>query len=264
MRLPTRYRWVAAALAALVWTGCKTLEGGAEVGAPDYASDAESNLARGREALDGKNFLEAERYFEHVRSKYPFLEAAKEAELLLADTDFQRERYLEARDRYASFVKLHPTHPKLDYAAFRAALTHYKEIPSDLFILPPAAEKDQTEVKRTLAAMTDFMRQYPSSSYAEEAKKIVDAVKRRLAEHELYVAEFYAKREKWPAVVGRLTRVLREFSGLGFDERAYFGIYAAYVQMKDTAKAQETLRAVIERLPGTPAAERARKLLGAG
>ena len=109
---------VAAAL-ALALAGCKSLQN-ENAGEPDYASDADTNLQRGAEALESKNYLEAERYFEYVKSKYPFLEAAKTAELRLADTDFERERFIEARDRYQNFVKLHPTHAKVDYAAYRA------------------------------------------------------------------------------------------------------------------------------------------------
>jgi outer membrane protein assembly factor BamD len=256
-RAPVNLRLLAV---LLLVAGCKTAsqEGAGE---PDYASDADTNLQRGTEALGGKNYLEAERYFEYVKTKYPFLEAAKEAELKLADTDFERERFLEARDRYQNFIKLHPTHPKVDYAAYRAALTHYKEIPSDFFLLPPSKEKDQVEVRGTLSAMNDFVRQYPNSEYVAEAKKLVDEARKRLADHEVYVAEFYAKREKWPAVINRYKKVLEDFSGLGYDEQAYFGIYDAYLQLKDTPRAVETLRSIVAKMPGTSAAERAQKLL---
>ncbi len=258
-------RWLLACCLALgaAASGCKTLTSG-DLVEPDYASDADTNLKRGDDALASKNFLEAERYFEFVKSKYPFLEAAKEAELRLADTDFDRERYAEARDRYLSFLKLHPTHPKVDYAAFRAALTHYKDIPSDFFLLPPSREKDQVEVRAALAAMNDFIRQYPKSVHLDEAKHIVDDARRRLAEHEMYVAEFYAHRDRWSAVVGRLSRVVKDYPGLGYDEEAYLGLHGAYLKLNDGAHAEETLRTILQKLPGTKAAEKARKLLGAG
>lgn len=240
-------------------SSCATTSG--EAGEPNYGQDAESNLAKGKEALESKNFQEAEKFFEYVKSKYPFLESAREAELRLADTDFEREQYPEARDRYRSFVKLHPAHPQVDYAAYRAALTHHKEIPSDFFLLPASREKDQAEVRSTLAAMEEFLRQYPSSKLVPEARRLVDDARRRLAQHELYVAEFYAKREQWGAVVGRLTRVAEQYSGLGFEEDAYFGLYQAYHKLSDPQRAKEALRAVVQKLPGTAAAERAKKLL---
>ena len=108
------------------------------------------------------------------------------------------------------------------------------------------------------------MRNHPSSTYLEQATEIAAEAKKRLAKHELYVAEFYANRKKWPAVVGRLKRVTEEFSGLGFDEQAFFGLYDAYLRLGDSAKAHEALRSVIQKLPGTPAAAKAQKLLGNG
>lgn len=242
-------------------TACKTASG--ELAEPDDASDAEENIKRGLEAMEGKNFVEAERYFGYVKSKYPFLEAARVAELKLADIEFERDRFAEARDMYESFVKLQPTHPKVDYAAFRAALTHYKEIPSDFFLLPDSSEKDQAEVRATLNAMTDFVRQYPKSVHAQEAQKIAAEMRERLADHELYVAEFYREKEKWPAVIGRLKKVVQEFPQLppAKLEKAYFELVDAYRAMKDEERAKETLRAVVQKMPGTPAAAKAQEML---
>jgi outer membrane protein assembly factor BamD len=227
-----------------------------------FTQDARSNLAKGTEALEGKQYAEAEAYFEEVRTKYPFLEEAKEAELKLADLDFARDRYAEARDRYQAFVKAHPSHASVDYAAFQAAATHTKEMPSQVFFLPPASEKDQVEVKLAYEALGNFLKTYPGSKYEAEARKLHDEVRRRLAEHELYVARFYAKRERWPAVVRRLETLLETYPGSPVEEQALFRLHDAYVELDDKAKAQETLQRVLSRLPGTPAAERARKLLG--
>lgn len=221
-------------------------------------------MKKGEDALDSKNFTEAARYFDYVRTKYPYLEISKEAELRLADTDFEHEQYPEARDRYRAFIRLHPSHPKVDYAAFRVAMTHYKDMPSQLFFLPPAEEKDQTDVRGALNAMNEFLRNYPSSSHVPEAKKVVDEVRKRLAEHEIYAAKFYARRDKWEAVISRLSIVVNDFPGLGFDERAYFDMYDAHLRLKQPEKAKEVLKKVIERMPNTAAAERANGILSRG
>lgn len=226
-----------------------------------FAPTAEENLRKGNEAMEGKNYAEAANFFDYVKTKFPYLEVAKEAELRLADADFERDRFIEARDRYQNFGRLHPTHPKVDYSAFRAALTHYKEIPSDFFLLPPASEKDQVEVRNALSAMTDFVRSYPGSEHLKEAKKVLDEVRQRLAEHELYVADFYAKRARWPAVVTRLGVVVRDYGGIGLDERAAFGLYEAHLKLDQPAQARAALARFVERFPDDPAAKKAARLL---
>jgi outer membrane protein assembly factor BamD len=228
-----------------------------------YTQDAQSNLERGKEALEGKEFSQAESYFEEVRTKYPFLEEAKQAELLLADLDYARDRFAEARDRYEAFVKAHPSHASVDYAAFRAATTHLKEMPSEVFFLPPANEKDQVEVRGAFEALRAFLQTYPGSKHEAEARELFADVRRRLAEHEFYVARFYAKRDRYPGAARRLETLLEAYPGSPKEEEAFFLLHDVYVKMKDPKRAEETLRRLQSRMPGTPAAERARQLLGA-
>lgn len=258
MELGAKLR-VVAALAASSLCACASFGTfiGQEGGQVQFGSDAEQNMSKGEDAMTSKNYADAALYFEHVKTKYPFIELSKLAELRLADADFEREHFTEARERYQNFVRLHPTHDRIDYAAFQAALTHYKEIPSDFFLLPPAYEKDQMEVRNAQNAMSEFTRNHPDSKFMTEAKKVIDETRLRLAEHELYAADFYARRERWPAVISRLTKVTKSFSGIGLDERAYFELSDAYLKLQQGAKAREALQQYAEKFPNTPGAERA-------
>jgi len=248
------------ALLALAAAGCAGAQKPDAKVAPQ--TQGEAILAKGQEAFKDKNYEEARALFDLVTARFPFLDVARTAELRIADISYEKEEFPEARDKYQQFVKLHPTHPEVDYAAFRAAMTNYQEIPRDFFILPPSFEKDQTPVKNALRATEDFIRLHPKSKYIPEAKKTHDEVRRRLCQHEMYAAEFYAKRGKWHAVVGRLDTLVRTYPGAGYDEEALFGIYDAYRKLKDDGRAQETLKRIVTSLPGTKAAERAQKLLG--
>ena len=234
---------------------------GQEGGEVQFAEDAEGNMRRGEDAMSAKNFAEAGSYFEFVKTKYPYLELAKTAELRLADADYERDRFVEGRDRYQNFVRLHPTHPRIDYAAFRAAMTHYKEIPSDFFLLPPASEKDQVEVRNAASSLADFVRNYSGSEFLPEAKKVLDEVRMRLAEHEMYVADFYARRDRWPAVVTRLSVVQKEYTGIGLDERVAFGLYEAYLKLKEPSKARDALQKYADKFPDAPGSKKALKLI---
>ena len=244
--------------------GCKSLGVFSSDENPNvtYGDDADTNIAKGNDALESKNYAEAQKYFDYVKSKYPYLEAAKVAELRLADTDFDRDRFIEARDRYINFIKIHPTHPQIDYAAFCAALSYYKDIPSDFFILPPSAEKDQANLRSALTSMKDFIRTYPDSTHLAEATRVLDDVKKRLADHEWYVAGFYAKRDKWPAVINRLNIIARDFPGIGLDDKVHFALYDAWMELKDEAKAKEALRALVRINPESAGAKKAARMLG--
>jgi len=247
--------------ALLVVPGCGLFSNNGDFGEPDYASEASTNLKRGDEALESSQYQLAEKYFEYVKTKFPFLEASRQAELRLADVSYERELWTEAADRYTAFVKLHPTHAKVDYAAYRAALSHYRDIPGDWFMLPPSSEKDQTQVRAAWDALNEFTKTYTQSQYLEDAKKKQADIRDRLIRHEVYVADFYEKRDRWSAAASRLETVVQKYPGPD-DDRYLFRLHDLYSRLKDQPKARDALQRIITRLPGTPAAERAQKMLG--
>ena len=246
--------------------GCAALKslGSSEPPPLDFSADADANLAKGDEALEGGNHDDARRYFEYVRSKFPYLEASKTAELRMADVEFSREKYIDARERYSSFTRLHPTHPKVDYAAYRVALAYYQDMPSQLFIFPAAAEKDQLSVKGALVAFRDFIKTHPKSAFVADAKKYQTEVENRLADHEWYVAGFYARRDRWPAVIGRLQVILSLYPESSYAEDAYWRIYEAHLSLKEDDKAKEVLQKFLAKMPSAKTVDRARKILGTG
>jgi outer membrane protein assembly factor BamD len=234
-------------------------------GAPNlqkFEPEAAANLKKGDEALGDHNYDDAQKYFEYVRTRFPFEDSAKVAELKLADTEFARENWLDARDRYTNFVRAHPTHPMADYAAYRAALTHFKDGPTDLFILPPPYEKDLTEVAATLNDMRDFVRNYPDSKYLPQAHKAILACQELLAKHEMYVADFYAKRDHWAGSAGRLEALVTRYPQSSLAKDALVKLHDAYVHLKRPEDAKSALQRLIEAFPQSSEAKEAKKSLG--
>jgi outer membrane protein assembly factor BamD len=223
--------------------------------------EAAAEFRKGQEALESDNWDEATRTFEHVRTKYPFSSLAPLAELKLADTKFQRELYEEAEDAYKNFGRLHPNHNRVDYAAFRATVCEYKAIPSDYFFLPPSIEKEQTHVKAALHSLDEFLAVYKRSTYLEEAAKMREDCRQRLAEHEMYVADFYAHRDRPRAVAGRLEGMLRDYPGVALEPEAMFKLIKAYVDIKEYDKGREVLRRMSSKYPDRPERSAAEAIL---
>ena len=244
--------------AALV-TACGTVASGGPK--PTYGNEAATNMKRGNDALANKEYALAERYFEYVKTKYPFVDASREAELRLADVSFERELWSEARDRYTVFVKLHPSYFRVDYAAFRSAQTYYKDMPSNFFILPPSYEREQTNVRGAFDSMTAFVKTYPSSVYIKEATKDAETARQKLAAHEMYVADFYEKRGHLAGAVGRLETLVNKYPGQD-EATILFRLHDLYLKLSDPVHARDALERIVTRLPGTPAAARAQSMLG--
>ncbi len=185
-----------------------------------YAQDAKGNYAAGLKDLKDHDYTDAVAYFEYVRNKFPYSHFAPLAELAIADANFEQEKYTEASDGYKNFIKDHPTNPKVDYAGFRIALAHYKDLPSDFFFIPPSYEKDQQQIVDTRDALKDFLANYPDSGYVKEARKMMAEVRKRLARHELYVARFYENHGHPKAALWRYQGLARDYRDTPYAEEA--------------------------------------------
>ena len=100
-------------------TACGGKSGGA--GAVDYSVSAQRNYEKGLKELEDKDWLAASKYFQFIKSRFPYSKYAVLAELRLADAQFGAEQYIEAIDSYRLFIKFHPTHDMVanGYASFR-------------------------------------------------------------------------------------------------------------------------------------------------
>src|SRR5689334_5915397 len=172
---------------------------------------AEENYKAGEELLKDGSYPDAQKFFDYVKTKFPFSKYAALADLRIADAKYQQGQFAEAADAYANFVKLHPTHEEVDYAEFRTGESWFKDAPSEFALFPPAAEKDLRQVRKASEALHAFLTKHPDSKHVPEAKKLLGQIDDRLAAHEWYVGEFYFKRNEWAGAAGRYEAVADKF-----------------------------------------------------
>jgi outer membrane protein assembly factor BamD len=258
---PTPSPFLARALAlclALAGCGSGRVSIGGEV---RYGKTAEEDYTAGEEELKARNFVEAAKFFEHVRTKYPYSRYAALSELKLADVKFAEEHFVEAAAAYEQFVKLRPTHEQVDYAEFRVGYSHWKDAPKDFFLFPPTHEKQQEQVHLAAKSLGAFVENRPRSKYRPEAEKLLAQARARLAEHEWYVAEFYAKRGHWAGVAGRLETLLGQYPGSPREGAALYQLAQAYLKLNERFRAQQRLQELIVKHPQDPRRADAEKLL---
>lgn len=254
-----------AVVAACALCACSTLSTSANGGGHGaFGADAKENYELGQKEVDGKNYLEAERYFEFVSAKFPYSSYSALADLAMADLEYAQEKYVEAIDKYRNFIKLHPTHPKDGYAAFQVGMSYYESMPSDFFFLPNSAEKDQTDTLNALSSFNEFLIQYPTSDLRPKAQEKVADLRHRLADHEMRIGKFYWEHDRPRAAAGRYETVLRDYPGAGFDGDAALALYTVYEKLDEKDKAKAALEKLVKEHPDDPLVPKAKKLLGQG
>jgi outer membrane protein assembly factor BamD len=226
---------------------------------PKLADDAQAVFDHAEADFAKEEWLSAIAYYQHVRTKFAYNAAlATRAELRLGDIAYRREHWSEARGYYRSFIRFHPTHPQADYASFRAALCTWRDVPGDGFFSPPAAEKDQSDVRGALQQMRDFSSRYPTSSYVPEARAVISEAEDKLAAHELYVARFYMKRGKWKGTVLRAQGLAGQYPASAHTHEALALAVGAQMKLGDATGARRTLEQLEQLSPSAPVLARAK------
>jgi outer membrane protein assembly factor BamD len=226
-----------------------------------YESPAEEEYVRGVTELEDRSFPDAQRILERVRTKYPYSKYGVLAELRLADLRYAQGKFIEAADAYQTFVKIHPSSPEVDYAAYRAALARWEDAPSDFFLFPPVHERDLAQVAKAAEGLAQFVDKYPSSKYAPEAKEKLAKVRDVLAERDWYAYEFYKKLEKWQGAAFRLERLMKDYPGSAREPEALWALADMYVKLSERFRAQQALQQLIVKYPQSKQRAGAEKLL---
>lgn len=219
-----------------------------EAGDLSYGASARQNYELGMTELEDENYLEAAKYFQYVKNKFPFSKYAAYGELRFADTQFAEGKHLEAVDTYKLFVRAHPTHSEVlsGYAEYRIVRAYVEQMPGDWFVTPPAYERDQAAARDALREARNFLERYAESKYKSRVRRYLTRIVRRLVDHELYAADFYLARDKPQAAAWRLQALLEEYPESGEEGDVLLLLGKTYLKMKDAKRARDTFARMAE------------------
>ena len=199
-------------------------------------------------------YKEAIVVFTRLKDYFPTDELyAPKADLRIADCFFFRKEYPESITRYLEFKKQYPFHPDLPYVDYQIGLCHYRQVLSK--------DRDQKATEKALVAFQNVVANYPDTIFAQKAQEKIIFCRRRLAEHELYVAHFYLRQDEYAAAEKRAYTALEKYSACGVDDQAlYYLALALHKQEKDAA-ALTPLQLLVGDHPQSLFAKRGEKLL---
>ncbi len=259
---PVRFGLTAAltmlAITTMIGGGCG---GKRATGKANYSVTAKKNYEKGIVELGEEDWVAAAKYFSFIKARFPYSKYSVLAELRMADAEFGAGNYLRAIDGYKLFIKFHPTHEMVvnGYAAYRVGESYLKELPGNFWILPPRYEKDQSATTDAHRELSTFLKKYPESPFIPKVKESLVKINQRLAEHELYVARFYWKRNKPMGTVLRLRRLLDKHAGTPLDGDALWLLGRAYEKVKMIKRARETYAELASKHPNHKSAGDARQ-----
>ena len=156
-----------------------------------------NELERGDVILAAQKFNEAELLFPQSAwaAKSAIMAAyAYYSQNYLSDAIFELERYLIT----------YPNHKDKVYAHFLLGMSFYETIVDE-----------KKDLKAILDAKKQFeliINEYPTTSFAIDAKFKIDLINEILAAKEMYLGRYYLNRSKWIAAINRFKTVITDYN----------------------------------------------------
>jgi outer membrane protein assembly factor BamD len=189
-------------------------------------------LDRGNEELKEEHWLNAREYFRQIVDNYPQSPLRPEAKLGVGETylgENTTEALLLAANEFREFLTFYPTSPRADYAQFKLAQSHVKQM--------RAAERDQTETKEAIKEFEVFFDRYPNSPLMPEVKKQWREARDRLSEASYRVGLYYFRSRWYPGAIDRFREVLRDDPEYSRRDALYFYLAESLARTDKKAEA---------------------------
>ena len=247
--LKNKRGWVGRFVLALT-LGLLTHCGGIEVN-PD---DPDSVYAEAERLYKDEQYLLAIEKFRDIKNRFPYSPRALDSELRIADAYFNQESYLEAESAYEIFRELHPSYPKSDYVQFQIGMSYFNLIPEN-------SARDLSAAYRAIDAFNLLKTRFPDSKYVEQSDVKIAEARKKLAEHESYVADFYFNRRHYLSASYRYAALLKDYSKAGYDEEALYRLGQCYYNIRLYDDAKSTLDKLVREYPQTGYLSAARSLM---
>ncbi len=221
-------------------------------GRPDTLPPAGKLYEEGERDMLRSRYDPARDALRKLVERHPDSNLVPQARFLLGETYYRENEYEKATKEFEAFMSLYPGHPIADLVQYRLARNYFDSMPT--------LERDQAVTGKALVEFQKLLKQYPESRYAPDAIVKIEACRRRLAQKELWVADYYVRQGNWLAAIQRYDVILKEYGRTpAAAAQALYQKAEALMRLERTDEAQRALRRLGEEFPTSEWARRARQ-----
>lgn len=198
---------------------------------------------RALDALGRQEYKAAAKGFEEVDRQHPYSVWATKAEIMLAFTYYESNKYDDAIIALDRFIQLHPGHRDIPYAYYLKALCYYEQI-SDV-------GRDQRAAQQALEALSEVVKRFPDSPYARDARLKVELAIDHLAGKEMEIGRFYEKQGIYIAAINRYRTVIERYQSTTHVPEALSRLVECYTALGVKSEAQSAAAVLGYNFPGS-------------
>lgn len=219
--------------------------------------DPEILYRQGLERFNKRDYSEALKIFEQIKSSFPDSPPFTVwAELKVADCHFFKKEYVEAIAAYEEFRKTRPTHEDIPYVQYQIGMSHFNQMTT--------SDRDQTSTKKALSTFEYLVANYPPGIFTEKAAEKIEFCKKKLADHEFHVGNFYYKTGKYQAAVFRLEGLLEKFPKKTEEDKILYLLGKSYLELDQWEKARDAFARIVAEFPRSSHSREAKSILDKG
>lgn len=193
----------------LALTGC----GSSRSRAPQGSAEKLYEMAK--KACDNGNYKEGIAYYESLEARFPFSNPARQGQLDLMWAYYKNREPESAIDQADQFIRENPAHPRIDYAYYIKGLVQFERNPNFLerWFNADLTERPPIDARKSFQAFQTLVERFPNSEYAEDSRQRMIFLRNRLANYEVYVADYYLRRGAWVGAINRAKYAVENYDG---------------------------------------------------
>lgn len=198
-------------------------------------------IQKAQKALERGQYVEAASNLEAIDTYFPTGNYATQAQLELMYVKFQQKEYESVVALADRFIRMNPDHPQAEYAYYVRGVANMEQNYHSIlrYTALKQAHRDVSYLKVAYQNFVDFIRRYPSSTYAVDAAQRMQFIGQELAEAEMNAARFNIKRKAWVAALERGQWVVEHYPNTPQIPEALATIAYSYQKLGDQSSANQ-------------------------
>ncbi len=181
----------------------------------DLEASEQALYSSAQDSLRAGNYSSAIQKLQLLESRFPFGRYAEQSQLEIVYAYYKSAQPEAARSAADRFIRLHPTHPNVDYAYYLKGIVAFEQdeyFLSNIIPMDPST-RDAGAAKESFNDFSQLIRRFPNSEYAPDAQQKMKYLRNLMASYEVNVARYYIRRGAYIAAVNRGKYVVESFQG---------------------------------------------------
>ena len=195
------------------------------------------------------------KYFESLEARYPYGRYSDQAQLEIAYANYKYDDPALAIAAADRFIRLHPTHPNVDYAYYLKGLVNFHGEKGFANWLLGAkddlSDRDPKGARDSYDAFREVVERFPNSRYAEDSRQRIAYLFEAQARYQTQVARLYYERASYVAAVNRCHYVLATYPRTPSSEDALGIMALSYKAMGIDDLMKDTVRVLTKNFPNS-------------